>query len=69
MNTDGAVFHLATIAVVLASHADGVAAALVSSRFVDGSNGLRVDVIAGNHLLAAVAEQFFIPLDRLKESL
>ena len=69
MNTDDTVFDFAAIAVVLAGNADRVTTALVGPRFVDGSNGFGVGVIPGNDLLAAVAEQFFIPLDRLEESL
>ena len=69
MNTDGTVFDFSAIAVVLPRNTDRVTTALVGPRFVDGPNGLRVSMIFGDDLLAAVAEQFFIPLDRLEESL
>ena len=69
MNANGTVFDLASIAVVLSSSTDGVIPTLVRSRFVNQADGFGVSIVAGDDLLATIAKQFFIPLDRLKKSL
>jgi hypothetical protein len=64
-----AVLDLAAVAVVLTLHAGRVPAAFGRSRLVDHAQRLRVRVLGGHQLLAAVAEPLFVPPDRFEKSL
>lgn len=64
-----AVFDLAAVAVVLPFHARRVAAALGRAGLVDHTDRLGVGVLAGDKLLAAIAEQFLIPGDGFEKPL
>jgi hypothetical protein len=44
-------------------------AALGHSRLIHGTDGLSVSVVLGHDLLAAIAQLFFIPLDRFEKAL
>jgi hypothetical protein len=69
MHADDAVVDFAATAQPLPSGADGMAAALGRSGFIEAADGLRVRVFAGNQLLAVVACAGLIPLDRFHETL
>ncbi len=69
MHSDHAVIHLAPVAIPLPSHTDRVAAALGNPGFVYHADRVRVSVIFGHGLLAAVVKFFFIPLDGFEEAL
>ena len=64
-----AVLHFAPVAVVLTLHARGLPAALGRSRLIDHTQRLRVRMLGGHQLLAAVAEPLFVPPDRFQKSL
>ncbi len=69
MHADNAVVDFAATAQPLPSGADGMAAALGGSGFVQATDGLRMRVLAGNQLLAVVAHAGLLPLDRFYETL
>ena len=69
VNTDGAVLNLATVAVILSRRANGVVSALASPRFINQADGFSVAMVAGDNLLAAITQQFLIPLDGLQKTL
>jgi len=64
-----AVLDLAAVAVVLSLDACRVPSAFDSPGFVDAADGLRIGLLGGDKFLAAVAQTFFVPLDRFEESL
>jgi hypothetical protein len=64
-----AVLDLAAVAVVLTLHAGRVPAALGRSRLIDHAQRLRVRMLSGHQLLAAVTEPLFVPSDRFEKSL
>ena len=69
MNAHHAVVDLAAVAVVLPARAHRLLAALGRARLVDAADGLGMGLLLGDDLLAAVAEFFFIPLDRFEKAL
>jgi len=69
MNPDNAVVELPTVAIVLPADTHRILAALRRARLVDAANRLGVGVVFGHDLLAAISQFFFIPLDRLEETL
>ncbi len=69
MNTHHAIVDLASVAVVLPTHADGFFAALGRARFIHAADRFGMCMLAGDDLLAAVAKLFFIPLDRFEKTL
>jgi len=69
MNAHHAVVDLAAVAVVLSAHAHRMSAALGRARLVDAADRCGMGVLPGDDLLAAVAEFFFIPLDRFEKAL
>ena len=69
MYSDHAVIHLAPVAIPLPRDTDRVAAALGNPGFVHHADRVRVRVIFGHDLLAAVVKFFFIPLDGFEETL
>ena len=69
MHSHHAVVYLAPIAVPLPRDADRVVAALGNPGLVHHADRIRVSVIFGHDLLAAVVEFFFIPLDGFEETL
>jgi len=69
MHAHYAVVDLAPVAVVLTAHAHGFVAALRRSRLVHAADRFAMRMVASDHLLAAVAEFFFIPLDRFEKTL
>ena len=64
-----AVLDFAAVAVVLTLHAGRVRAAFGRSRLIDHAQRLGVRMLGGHQLLAAVAEEFFVPPDRFEKSL
>jgi hypothetical protein len=69
MHSHHAVVHLPAVAVPLPSHAHGVVAALGCPRLIHHADRLRVTILLGHHLLAAVVEFLFIPLDGFEKTL
>lgn len=69
MHTDNAVIHLPAIPIPLTTDTDGLFPALGNARFVHASDRVRMSVIFGHNLLAAVSKFLFVPLDRFKKSL
>ncbi len=69
MHAHGAVLDLAAIAIVLPIDPSSMFAAFMRSRFVDQTDRLIVAVVAGDNLLAPVAQLFFIPLDHFQKAL
>lgn len=64
-----AVLDLAAVTVVLTLHSRGLPAAFGRSRLIDHAQRLRVRMLGGHQLLAAVAEPLFVPPDRFEKSL
>ena len=64
-----AVLDFAAVAVVLTLHACCVLAALGRARFINHAQRLRVGVLAGHQLLAAVAELLLVPRDGFEKTL
>jgi len=64
-----AVLDLAAVAVVLTFHTCGLPAAFGCSRLIDHPQRLRVRMLGGHQLLAAVAEPLFVPADGFEKSL
>jgi len=69
MYSHHAIIHLSPIAVPLSCHAHGVVAALGDAGFIHHADRLRVAMLSGHHLLTAVVEFLFIPLDGFEETL
>ena len=69
MDSDHTVVDLAAVAVVLSRDGHRVVAALADPRLVHRADGLRMSMVRNHDLLAAVAELFFIPLDRFEKTL
>jgi hypothetical protein len=69
MHANDTVVYFAATAKPLPRGADGLVAALGRSRLIDAADRLGVGVIAGNQLLALVADGAFIPLDRFQQTL
>ena len=69
MHADHTVVHFSFVAVPLSSGSHRVGAALGHPRFIHGADGLGVRVVADHHLLATIAQFFFIPLDRFQKAL
>jgi hypothetical protein len=69
MYADHAVVDFAATTQPLPSGADGMAAALGCTGFVEAADGLRVRVFAGDQSLAVIAHTGIIPLDRFHETL
>ena len=69
MHADHAVVDFAATAQPLPSDADGMAAAFGRCRFVQIAKGLGMGVLAGQQLLAVVANADLLPLDRFHETL
>jgi len=63
MHADDAVVDLAATAQPLATDTDGFMAALGRCGFVQTTDGQGVGVVAGNQLLAMIAQAGLIPLD------
>jgi hypothetical protein len=63
MHSYHAVVHLPAVAVPLPFHAHCVVAALADPGFIHDADRLRMAVFLRHHLLAAVVEFLFIPLD------
>jgi len=63
MHTHDAVIDLAATAQPLPRGADGLAAALGRSRFIDAADCFRVAVVARHQLLTLVANGLLVPLD------
>jgi len=63
------VLNFAAVAVVLPFDACGMVAALDGSRLVDASDRINISVLRSHDTLAAISKKFFVPLDRLQESL
>ena len=68
-NVVNAVLDLAAVAVVLPLHTGRVRATLGRSRFINHADRLRISVLARHQLLAAVAEQLLVPLNRFEKPL
>jgi hypothetical protein len=64
-----AVLDLAAVTVVLTLHAGRVPAAFGRSRLIDHAQRLRVGMLGGHQLLAAVAESLFVPADGFEKAL
>ncbi len=64
-----AVLDLASVPVVLTFNPCGLFAALRGACFVDAADGVRIGVLSGDDVLAAISQFLFIPNDRLEESL
>jgi hypothetical protein len=69
MHSHHAVVQLSPVTIPLPSYAHGVVAALGSAGLIHQADRLRVTMIFGQHLLAAVVEFFFIPLDAFQKTL
>jgi hypothetical protein len=69
MHSHHAVVDLAAVAVVLPSHADGLAAAFGGAGFVHAADGLGMRMVASHDLLTAVSQFLFLPTDRFQEAL
>jgi hypothetical protein len=69
MHSHHAVVHLAPAAVPLPPDAHRLVPALGDGGLVHHADRVRVRVIFGHKLLAAVVELFFIPLDGFEETL
>ena len=69
MNSHHTVLDLASIAIVLPGHPNGLLAALRRARLVHATDGFGMSVVVGNDLLALVTQPFFIPLNRFKKPL
>ena len=69
MHADDAVVNLAATTQPLPRGADGMAAALGRSGFVQAADGLRMRVLTSDEPLALVAHAGLIPLDRFDETL
>jgi hypothetical protein len=69
VNSYDAIIDFPLVAVVLPANTRGLVAALAVSRFVNGSNGLRVSMVSGDDSLTGITETFFVPLDRLQKPL
>ena len=64
-----AVLDLAAVAVVLTFYAHRVPAAFGGARLIDHAQRLRVCMLGSHQLLAAVAEELFVPADRFEKAL
>lgn len=64
-----AVLDFAAVAVVLTLHAGRVPAAFGRSRLIDHAQRFGVRMLGGHQLLAAVAEQLFVPAERFEKPL
>lgn len=69
MHSHSAIVDLTAVAVVLPRSAHGFAAALADAGLVHAANGLGMRVVSSHHLLTAIAQFLFIPLDRFEEAL
>lgn len=69
MDAHNAVVDLALVAVVLPGGSHRVWAAFANAGLVHTADGVLVCVIGGHDLLAAVAQLFFVPLDRFEKTL
>jgi hypothetical protein len=69
MNAHHTVVDLSTAAIPLATGGHRLAAALAGARLIHTTDRLRMGMLLGHHLLAAISELLFIPLDRLQKAL
>lgn len=69
MNRHHTVVDLAPVAVPLPTDSHRLFAALGRTRLVHATDGLRVGMVCGDNLLAAISELLFIPLDRFEKAL
>ena len=69
MDAHHAVVDLASVAVILPAHADGMLAALCRPRLVHAADRPGMGVIGGDDLLEPVSKFVLIPLDRFEKTL
>jgi len=69
MNPHHTVVDLPAAAIPLTTRGHRVVAALARARLVHATDGLRVRMVFGHHLLASISELLSIPLDRLEKAL
>jgi len=69
MNRHHTIVHFTPVAEPLPPHSRRMRATFGRARLIDGADGLRMGMLLGNDLLAAVAQLFFIPLDGFEKTL
>jgi len=69
MHRHHTVVDLSSVAIPLATGADGLVAAFGHTRLIHAADRLGMGVLRGHNLLAAISELLFIPLDRFEKAL
>jgi hypothetical protein len=69
MHSHHAIIHLPPIAVPLSPDAHGIVPALGDGGFIHHADRLQVAMLLGHHLLTAIVEFLFIPLDGFEQTL
>ncbi len=69
MNAHNTVVHLPTVSVPLPTSPHCLFATLGRAGLVHATDGLGMDMVFGDDLLAAISELLFIPLDRFEKTL